>query len=137
MKTTIREGVFETNSSSTHSLIMMEESKFKKWKDGELFYHEDVPYIRDKEAREKFYNYFEKYDKHDAFFTKEEVEEIKKFCADNDIKVDEDGENYENWDYAFQTYERWCEEDELESSVYTHTTPGGEKIVAVAKYGYR
>lgn len=50
MKTTIREGVFETNSSSTHSLIMMEESKFKKWKDGELFYHEDVPYIRDKEA---------------------------------------------------------------------------------------
>lgn len=132
MKTTIREGVFETNSSSTHSLIMMEESKFKKWKDGELFYHEDVPYIRDKEAREKFYNYFEKYDKHDAFFTKEEVEEIKKFCADNDIEVDD----YENLDYAFQTYERWCEEDELESSVYHHTTPGGEKIVAVAKYGY-
>lgn len=133
MKTTIRERVFETNSSSTHSLVMMEESKFKKWKDGELFRHEEEPYIKDKEAREKFRNYFKKYDKHDAFFTKEEVEEIKKFCADNDIEVDD----YENLDYAFQTYERWCEEDELESDVYTHTTPGGEKIVAVAKYGYR
>ena len=132
MKTSIREGVIETNSSSTHSLIMMEESKFKKWKDGELFYHEDEPYIRDKEAREKFRNYFKKYDKHDAFFTKEEVEEIKKFCADNDIKVDD----YENLDYAFQTYEHWCEEDELESNSYRYTTPGGEKVVAVAKYGW-
>ena len=135
MKTTIREGVFETNSSSTHSLIMMEESKFKKWEDGELFYHEDEPYIKDKEAREKFRNYFkEKYDKHDSFYTKEEVEEIKKFCADNNIEVDE--ESYENWDYAFQTYKHWLQVDELESEVYTHTTPGGEKVVAIAKYGW-
>lgn len=134
MKTTIREGVFETNSSSTHSLIMMEESKFKKWKDGKLFYHEDEPYIEDKKAREKFRNYFKKYDKHDIFYTKKEVEEIKKFCADNDIKVGE--EDYQNWDYAFQTYEYWLQEEELESDVHTYTTPGGEKIVAVAKYGY-
>ena len=134
MKTAIREGVFETNSSSTHSLIMLEESKFNEWKDGEIFYHEGEPWIKDKEAREKFRNYFKKYDNHDDFFTKEEVKEIKKFCIDNDIKVEEN--NYENWDYAFQTYDRWLQLDDLESEVYTHTTPGGEKIVAVAKYGF-
>ena len=134
MKTTIREGVFETNSSSTHSLVMMEESQFKEWKDGKLFYHVGEPWIADKEERAKFYDYFKKYDEHDNLFTKEELEEIKKFCADNDIKVSD--KSYNNWDCTFQTYERWLQEDELESEVYTHTTPSGEKIVAVAKYGY-
>ena len=133
MKTTIREGVFETNSSSTHSLIMLPESEFKKWKNGELLYQEDTPWIEDDKLREEF---VKKYvDHHNDLYTKEEVEEIKKFYADHGIEVDED--DYENWDYCFQTYERWCEEDELESDRHYYTTPGGEKIVAVAKYGYR
>lgn len=36
MKRQIRRGVFETNSSSTHSLTMCTESDFKKWLNGEL-----------------------------------------------------------------------------------------------------
>lgn len=34
----IRRGVFETNSSSTHSLCIASKEDFKKWKDGELVY---------------------------------------------------------------------------------------------------
>lgn len=38
MKTTIRHGTFETNSSSVHSLTMCSESEWKKWERGELLY---------------------------------------------------------------------------------------------------
>lgn len=36
MKKQIRRGVFETNSSSCHSLTMCMESDYNKWKDGKL-----------------------------------------------------------------------------------------------------
>lgn len=34
----IRKNVFETNSSSTHSLTMCTEAEYEKWKNGELIY---------------------------------------------------------------------------------------------------
>lgn len=36
MKEQIRRGVFETNSSSTHSITMCTESEYEQWKKGEL-----------------------------------------------------------------------------------------------------
>lgn len=36
MKRQIRKGVFETNSSSTHSITMCTKTDFDKWKNGEL-----------------------------------------------------------------------------------------------------
>ena len=36
MKRQIRRGVFETNSSSVHSLTMCMESDYDRWKNGEL-----------------------------------------------------------------------------------------------------
>lgn len=38
MKYQIRQNVFETNSSSTHSLSLMSSSDYKKWINGELKY---------------------------------------------------------------------------------------------------
>lgn len=38
---TIRNGVFETNSSSTHSLTMCTENEYKSWLDGKLCFHMD------------------------------------------------------------------------------------------------
>jgi len=35
---TIRRGVFETNSSSTHSISIVSKEEFDKWKNGELLY---------------------------------------------------------------------------------------------------
>ena len=34
----VRQGVFETNSSSTHSLSICSTEDFKKWMNNELFY---------------------------------------------------------------------------------------------------
>lgn len=33
----IRQGVFETNSSSTHSITIASESDFDKWKNGDVY----------------------------------------------------------------------------------------------------
>lgn len=38
MKRVIRRGVFETNSSSTHSITMVSSEDYNKWQNGELFY---------------------------------------------------------------------------------------------------
>lgn len=37
MKRQIRKGTFETNSSSTHSIVVMNRDNYLKWKKGELF----------------------------------------------------------------------------------------------------
>lgn len=36
MKTIVRKGVFETNSSSTHSMIMCTGEEYQKFEDGEM-----------------------------------------------------------------------------------------------------
>ena len=38
MKRQIRRGVYETNSSSTHSLTMCSKEEFEQWKNGELLF---------------------------------------------------------------------------------------------------
>lgn len=38
MKRQIRRGVFETNSSSCHSITMCTQSDYDRWKNGELIY---------------------------------------------------------------------------------------------------
>ena len=38
MKRQIRKGVFETNSSSTHSLTMCSNKEYEKWKSGKTLY---------------------------------------------------------------------------------------------------
>ena len=38
MKRQVRLGVFETNSSSTHTLCIVPKKEYERWKDGELLY---------------------------------------------------------------------------------------------------
>ena len=45
----IRLNCFETNSSSTHCLVVTEENTFENWIDGMLFYNEDETKFIDKE----------------------------------------------------------------------------------------
>ena len=65
MKRQIRRGVFETNSSSTHSLTMCSEEEFEAWKRGEvLFKRWEEKFVKptqlseqDKRYAEEEYNY--------------------------------------------------------------------------------
>ena len=48
MKRQIRRGVYETNSSSTHSLTMCSEEEFEQWKNGELLFYKwgSEPFVK-------------------------------------------------------------------------------------------
>ena len=50
---TIRQGCFETNSSSTHSITLCMESEFEKWKNGELYWNRWDEKLVPKEEVEK------------------------------------------------------------------------------------
>ena len=107
----IRRNVFETNSSSTHSLVMAVDSDFDRWERGEVYY---CRYTYGA-AREKF--------EMDKFYS---VEEVDAFYA----SIDEDRD-----DYDFCTYDEFTN-TALEVDEYPYTTPNGEVVRAVAKYGY-
>lgn len=113
----IRRGVFETNSSSTHSITMCTNDTYERWKNGELF--------------------FAVYD--GCFLTREEViaelRDNKYYKGPDpdtlkpeDVKGATDGE--------IITYEQWCERDYMEGYEKRFTTPGGETVVAFGEYGY-
>lgn len=131
MKKIIRKGTFETNSSSTHSLTIMEASKWKEFEttdkyladwEGNLFLVEDLIeehkdlakkypdsyHIENLEAREDWIKYFTKPNRWGCaeYFT------------------------HKTWG----EYDIWS--DWAEPFVEHFTTPSGDKMVAVGGYGY-
>jgi len=103
----IRVGVFETNSSSTHSLTIVSEEDYEKWKAGELLLDTDkeelVPFPKD-------------------YVKKEETE-------------DNNDEYFEDGDGVLKTYEQWLD-TEKEDYFGKFTTKSGDEVVAFGKYGY-
>jgi len=109
MKQVCRLGVFETNSSSTHTLTIVARSEFDLWKDGMLVFN------RDEE-------------------TLGTLTQFQKEFEDNDERTYYDSfEEYQNEN--IQTYEEWLEDECLECFEMDHTTPSGDKIVAFGKFG--
>lgn len=116
----IRENIFETNSSSTHSMVIAMESDFNKWEAGELLYYD---------------GYNEKYRDH-KFITKEEALEI--IQAEAPEATMETLDEYYGYDYDIWPFDLYCEDrcEYLECEKETFTTPGGEKIRIMCHYGY-
>ena len=117
----IRREVFETNSSSTHSITICDESDYEKWVNGELYL-----------AR---WGYKDK-----NFITKKEYEfELQEFineCSDKDITENkEELENEFIGDYGFLSFKDWCENFDYETETSHFTTPSGDKVVALCYYG--
>lgn len=132
----VRGKVFETNSSSTHSLTMCSEEEFNKWKAGELlfdYYDDCFASIvelsdEDKENAKQNYNdvkgsYWKSWDQ----LSEEEIESWYSKYANEYLR---------NKHYGLQTYEDWCNEGYLERFTRTYTSPSGDKIIAFGKYGY-
>lgn len=130
MKRKIRYGVFETNSSSSHSLTMCSAEEFKKWQNGEMLFDEwnenFVPAIplSDDEKRD-VENAYEGGKPWHALSDEEKNAEYIDYARANGL-VDED----------YRTYEEYMSDDELDSYEQSYTTEGGEEIVAFGKYGY-
>lgn len=130
----IRKNVFETNSSSTHSLTLCSEDEFEKWKKGELLFDRwkevfvESNSISDEDKLRAKMAYDD---------TKGEYWKDWEFLSD-------DAKNtwYSKWikkyreheDYA--TYNEYMNEGYLECFVDRYTSKSGDKIVAFGKYGY-
>lgn len=134
MKRQIRRGVFETNSSSTHSLTMCSEEEFEQWKKGELLfdeYSESFVKANSLSDGDKKYAAQDYEDRKDEFSKdwsdlSESAKEkyYIKYAKENNI-VNEDAKTYEEW-----------ERSDLETFVDTYTSKSGDKIVAFGEYGY-
>lgn len=128
MKRQIRRGVFETNSSSTHSLTMCLKSDYDRWKNGEVLLYTGWGYGYPKDHQPK----------ENHFYTKEQVIEFEKTSnyppADDMDWNSGEAEEYLS-DREWRTYENY-DNDYLEWFEDTFTTPSGETVVAFGQYGY-
>ena len=132
MKKQIRRGVFETNSSSVHSLTLCMESDYNRWDKDGLFLFTGSGWCYPNENKPE----------KNHFYTKDEViafEKSSKYAPDKDFNWDDedavmemlhDNEWYD-YDYYWNTY---CEY--YETFEDTTTTPSGERVVAFGYYGH-
>ena len=106
----IRRGVFETNSSSTHSITMCTKEDYDKWENGELLLN--------------------KWD--ECFITREEA--IIKLRNDyKDLSDDELNDILDEEDWY--SYKRFWDDCEYETFKNTYKTKSGEEIIAFGYYG--
>lgn len=126
MKIQVRKSVFETNSSSTHSLTMCMNSDFKKWKNEEIIFddyeYKDGKFISYEEAKikanERYYN------EENLDCTEMCDEGFKKFLNENlDLELYPSWDNFVN--YKAESYEIFEE---------NFTTPNGDEVVS---FGYQ
>lgn len=111
---TIRRNVFETNSSSTHSICICTDEEYTAWKNNNIFWN--------------------KYEK--AFISKEDLikqlrEEDSPLGTDEEILQEVLSRPYE---YEVETLGSWG--DDLETDYTSYVTPKGEKIHILCAYGY-
>lgn len=119
MKETIRRGLFETNSSSTHSIVMCSSDEYNKWR------NEDVYYDR---WNEKFV------EENDSILKARECESYDQ--AYGLYISDKDNEFYSDCYHRFLTWNEFFNDYDLETFEDEYTTKSGETIVAFGYYGY-
>ena len=133
----VRQGVFETNSSSTHSIIIVEDDDFQAWKRGEKFFIEDTGKFVDKEEAERIKNEI-RFDclMYNISNNKDRIIEAieeDRLIEELDESIEEDG------DYIFylpMNYDKFCNIDrDLEQDHNTYTTKNGDKIHILCSYG--
>lgn len=159
----IRRNVFETNSSSTHSITMCPKEEFEKWKKGELFYIDYSGEFVNAEERDKcvrraiLWNKFKTNWKENTvtfkeetvtfdgswemqneirenWMTEENLAEITQEVIDEAL-ADLDEYNLDRYEIPL-SYDEWYDYINFEKYEEEYTTPKGEKIVAFGCYGY-
>lgn len=134
----IRIGCFETNSSSTHSLILCSEEEYEKLKKGELLITCDDELITKEQAYDEFipdffsskYGLCNHLDEFSDKFPGKEWEELSKSERFKFV--------CECWGYGDipKTLDGWINDEYLSWDSGLYKTPGSEKIHWIAKYGY-
>lgn len=129
MKKVIRRCVFETNSSMSHSLVIMTADENKRWEDEGLYYY-----------TYGWYNCFGKLPEDqqpvkNTLYTQEEALNFIKLLG---YEYEED--EYDTIDEFlresdFYGYDDWHESEWEEYNSYTYTTKSGEELIIETKCG--
>lgn len=116
-----RKGVFETNSSSTHTLVVLNDDDYLKLDSGEYLLDNWNGIIKPKEEvlKDLRQNYIE-YNK--------EREDFNSDITDEELL----SEYNDGW----TTLDEFFEDEYLEGFDDTHTTPSGDIVHIFGKYGY-
>lgn len=127
MKLVIRRGIFESNSSTTHSCVIMMESNYYKWQNGGYVLRDSYSPFRtlpeDKKPR------------CGILYTTDEVIELYKLAGYEYNPEESSKEEFIDEMGDFITFEQWYGYDDLEHDENYFTTPNGEKIIVCCKYG--
>ena len=141
----IRKNVFETNSSSTHTLAICTEDEYKEWQDGKLLFNKwNETFVKNsinitkqdrKEAEERYTLYKGKYYKDWSELTEAEREEYTyNYIAQQ--RRQEKSFSFEEDGLTYQEFMQNCNNDGLETETSHYTSPSGDKLVITCAYGY-
>ena len=124
----IRSSIWETNSSMTHSCVIMTAEQDKKWTDEGLYYCNCRRWSSVSELEEPPI--------HGELYTEDEVLEFyRKAGYEYDESKYEDVSHFIREFDEFILYDEWVNDEYLEKDSETYTTPGGETIVVHCKFG--
>ena len=139
---TIRENVFETNSSSMHSCTILTDSEYNDFKNGKIYFDRNIDDFLTVEGLTEEIKDCWKNKVDPKAFTVEIVEEVIKsmgndFICYNDEDFDDDTKRkvarflYENID-TYNTFGG----DDYETYITTRTLPSGEVVHVLCYYRY-
>ena len=144
----VRKGVFETNSSSTHTLTICSKEDYEDWERGDKFWLD---------------NDWGKLQTNKSFVTPEELAELtEKYNEEEQKRIDAGDEyaklldidkvlnerrDYDSWNDSYWDTERsaleaytmddWYQRNgDLETYERTFTSPSGDEMVAFGAFGY-
>lgn len=116
----IRNGTFETNSSSTHSIVICNKKDIKLWEKGELLgSRDDSKLIKREDAVAELKRDYPQY-----------FDEEGNFVPSHFYKNIDDALNYI---LELKNIHQWV--GELESDTTYYTTDSGEELVIMCRYG--
>ena len=117
---TYRFGTFETNSSRTHSMVICNKKELEMWKHGELVAHRyDCKLFTLEEATEKLKKY-----------APEQFDSEGNFVGGRFANTLEDA-----LDSKLNLYDMYRWEGDLETDTTNYTSPSGDELVIVCRYG--
>ena len=121
----IRHNVFETNSSSTHSLTICSKSEYERWGKDLWFDMDDDEFVP-------------------AGWTGDDIENVKQFYEERNGEgawesLDQKEQEVELTEYYWSICKdesEWLDKRELETFYEEYTSPSGDEIVVFGRYGY-
>lgn len=135
LKQQIRINTFETNSSSTHTMVIIPDDQWEAWEKGELYYVEDTWNKEVKDLVEKN-NGRLTYSKEELLQAHvfDDMPKREDYGEDEEFEYEDDLADYMA-DSDFINSDRW-ESDELEKDESIYVTKDGETLHILCKFGY-